>query len=152
MDMKLEAVVLPVSDVDRAKQFYTALGWRQDADFVADPDFRIVQLTSPGSPTSIQFGSGVSTAAPGSVQGLYLVVDDIPAARAELVGRGADVSEVYHEHGPVTAARFDATAPPGRAPGPDPEGRSYSFFASFNDPDGSGWLLQEITSRLPGRE
>jgi catechol 2,3-dioxygenase-like lactoylglutathione lyase family enzyme len=152
MDMKLEVVVLPVSDVDRAKQFYKALGWREDADFVADDDFRIVQLTPPGSATSIQFGTGVSSAAPGSVQGLYLVVDDIATARAELVGRGTPVSEVYHEQGPVTAARFDPAAPPGRLPGPDPEGSSYSSFASFSDPDGNGWLLQEITSRLPGRE
>jgi len=152
MDLKLEAVVLPVSDVDRAKQFYKALGWREDADFVAEDDFRIVQLTPPGSATSIQFGTGVTSAAPGSVQGIYLVVDDIAAARAELVERGVEVSEVYHEHGPVTRARFDAAAPPGRLPGPDPERRSYASFASFSDPDGNGWLLQEITSRLPGRE
>jgi catechol 2,3-dioxygenase-like lactoylglutathione lyase family enzyme len=152
MNLKLEAVVLPVSDVDRTKQFYKALGWREDADFVADDDFRIVQLTPPGSTASIQFGTGLTSAAPGSVQSLYLVVDDLASARAELVERGADVSEIFHEHGPVTRSRFDASAPPGRIPGHDPEGRSYSSFASFSDPDGNGWLLQEITSRLPGRE
>ena len=152
MDMKLEAVVLPVSDVDRAKQFYKALGWREDADFVADDDFRIVQLTPPGSAVSIQFGKGLSSAVPGSVHNLYLVVEDIVGARAELVERGAHASEVFHERGPVTRARFDAAAPPGRLPGPDPEGTSYASFATFSDPDGNSWLLQEITSRLPGRE
>jgi catechol 2,3-dioxygenase-like lactoylglutathione lyase family enzyme len=152
MDMKLEAVVLPVSDVDRAKQFYTSLGWREDADFVADDDFRIVQLTPLGSAASIQFGSGVSSAAPGSAQSLYLVVEDVAAARADLLARGVGVSDVWHEQGPVTRARFDADAAPGRVAGPDPQGRSYSSFASFSDPDGNGWLLQEITSRLPGRE
>src|SRR5512140_3047006 len=120
MDMKLEAVVLPVSDVDRAKQFYKALGWREDADFVAGDDFRIVQLTPPGSAVSIQFGKGLTSAVPGSVHNLYLVVEDIVGARAELVERGAHVSEVFHERGPVTRARFDAAAPPGRLPGPDP--------------------------------
>jgi len=152
MDMKLEAVVVPVSDVDRTKQFYKALGWREDADFVADDDFRIVQITPPGSAASIQFGSGLTSAAPGSVQNLYLVVEDIAAARAELVERGADVGPVFHEQGPVTRARFDAAAPPGRLPGPDPDGASYSSFATFSDPDGNTWLLQQITSRLPGRE
>lgn len=151
MDMKLEAVVLPVTDVDKAKQFYLALGWRQDADFVAD-DFRIVQLTPPGSAASIQFGTGVTSGEPGSVQNLYLVVDDIAAARAELLERGADVGEIFHERGPATRSRFDADAPPGRLPGPDPQGATYSSFATFRDPDGNGWLLQEITSRLPGRE
>ena len=152
MQMKLEALVLPVSDVDRAKQFYKTLGWREDADFVGDDDFRIVQLTPPGSAASIQFGVGLTTAVPGSARGLYLVVDDVAAARAELVGRGVDVSDVFHERGPVTRARFDDGAPPGRLPGPDPEGGSYRSFASFSDPDGNGWLLQQITSRLPGRE
>jgi catechol 2,3-dioxygenase-like lactoylglutathione lyase family enzyme len=151
MDLKLEAVTIPVSDVDRAKQFYTALGWRQDADFAAG-DFRIVQLTPPGSATSIQFGAGVSAAAPGSAQTLYLVVDDIAAARSELLSRGADVSEIWHEQAPVTASRFDAAAPPGRVSGPHPDGGSYTTFASFADPDGNGWLLQEITTRAPGRE
>ncbi len=152
MDMKLEAVVLPVSDVDRAKQFYKGLGWREDADFAGDGDFRIVQLTPPGSAASIQFGIGLTSAAPGSARGLYLVVDDVAAARADLVDRGADVSEVFHERAPVTRARFDADAPPGRVAGPDPDGRSYTSFASFSDPDGNGWLLQQITTRLPGRE
>jgi len=151
MDMKLEAVVLPVSDVDRTKQFYKALGWREDADFVADDDFRIVQLTPPGSAASVQFGSGVSSAAPGCAQSLYLVVENVSAAHADLLARGVEVSDVWHEHGPVTRARFDASAAPGRVPGPDPEGRSYASFASFSDPDGNGWLLQEIKTRLPGR-
>jgi catechol 2,3-dioxygenase-like lactoylglutathione lyase family enzyme len=137
--------------VDRAKDFYTTLGWREDADFVGDDEFRIVQLTPPGSACSVQFGRGVTTAEPGSLWGLYLVVDDLEAARADLIERGAPVSEVFHEKAPVTAARFDAAAPGGRVPGPDPEGRSYSSFASFEDPDGNGWLLQEITTRLPGR-
>jgi catechol 2,3-dioxygenase-like lactoylglutathione lyase family enzyme len=152
MDMRLEAVVVPVSDLDRAKAFYTGLGWREDADFVAEDGFRIVQLTPPGSAASVQFASGITSAVPRSSQALYLVVDDIEAARTELAERGAEVSEVFHEHGPVTAARFDPAAPPGRVPGRDPEGRSYASFASFTDPDGNGWLLQEITSRLPGRE
>jgi catechol 2,3-dioxygenase-like lactoylglutathione lyase family enzyme len=151
MDLKLEAVVLPVTDVDRAKQFYRGLGWREDADFATD-GLRIVQFTPPGSAASIQFGTGVSRAEPGSVQNLYLVVDDLAAARAELVERGAAVSEIFHEAGPVTPSRFDPTASPGRLAGPDPGGASYSSFATFSDPDGNGWLLQEITSRLPGRE
>ena len=151
MDMKLEAVVLPVSDADRAKQFYVALGWREDADFSAEDGFRIVQLTPPGSPTSIQFGVGVSVGVPGSVQNLYLVVEDIAAARKELVARGAEVSEIFHEQGPVTRARFDAAGLPARLPGPDPDGATYASFATFSDPDGNGWLLQEITSRFPGR-
>jgi len=149
--MKLEALVLPVSDVDRAKHFYKALGWREDADFVADGDFRIVQFTPPGSAASIQFGTGMTSGPAGSARGLYLVVDDIAAARVEPAKRGAEVSEVYHEHGPVTRARFDASASPGRVPGPDPERRSYASFAAFSDPDGNGWVVQEITIRLPGR-
>jgi len=152
MDMKLEVVVLPVSDVDRAKQFYKALGWREDADFVGDDDFRIVQLTPPGSAASIQFGTGLNAAAPGSARNLYLVVEDLAAVRAELLARGADVGELWHEQGPVTASRFDASAAPGRVPGPDPDGGSYGSFASFTDPDGNGWLLQEVTTGLPGRE
>src|SRR5262245_27377406 len=141
VDFKLEVVVIPVSDVDRAKRFYQGLGWRLDADFPGAGDFRVVQLTPPGSPCSIHFGKGVTAAAPGSVQNLYLVVSDIEAARAELKGRGADVSESFHFTG------FGGK----RMPGPDPEGRSYSTFATFRDPDGNGWLLQEIKTRLPGR-
>jgi catechol 2,3-dioxygenase-like lactoylglutathione lyase family enzyme len=141
VDMKLEVIVIPVSDVDRAKRFYAGLGWRLDADFVVGDEFRVVQLTPPGSPCSIHFGKGVTPAVPGSARGLYLIVSDIEAARAELVERGVDVSEVFHRAGP------------GKPPqnGPDPERRSYSSFATFSDPDGNGWLLQEITVRLPGR-
>jgi catechol 2,3-dioxygenase-like lactoylglutathione lyase family enzyme len=144
--MKLEVVVLPVADVDRAKNFYNALGWREDADF-AHADFRVVQLTPPGSLCSIIFGSGVTTAAPGSAQGLHLVVTDIEAARAELAGRGVNVSEVFHDAGGV----FHHGGMQGRVHGPAPDHMSYSSFASFNDPDGNGWFLQEITTRLPGR-
>jgi catechol 2,3-dioxygenase-like lactoylglutathione lyase family enzyme len=140
VDLKLEVVVLPVSDVDRAKGFYASLGWRLDGDF-SGPDWRIVQMTPPGSPCSIQFGKGVTTAAPGSVQGTYLVVDDIDAARAALVKLGVEITEVFH---------FAAGRGP-RLSGPDPQGRSYSSFASFSDPDGNSWLLQEIKTRLPGR-
>jgi catechol 2,3-dioxygenase-like lactoylglutathione lyase family enzyme len=147
MDMRLEIVVLPVSDLDRAKQFYVGLGWRLDADFVVDDDFRVVQLTPPGSPCSIIFGTGVTDAAPGSAGGLYLVVDDIEAARAELVGHGAQVSDVFHDADGV----FHHAGTMARVPGPDPERRSYCSFASFSDPDGNGWLLQEVTTRLPGR-
>ena len=147
MDMKLEVVVVPVADVDRAKGFYEGLGWREDADFVGGPDFRVVQLTPPGSDCSVIFGSGLTTAAPGSADGLHLVVTDIEAARAELVAHGADASEVFHDTGGV----FQHAGTTGRAAGPDPDGRSYSSFVSFSDPDGNGWVLQEITSRLPGR-
>jgi catechol 2,3-dioxygenase-like lactoylglutathione lyase family enzyme len=147
-DMRLEVVVVPVSDVDRAKQFYeTALGFRLDADFPGPDNFRVVQLTPPGSLCSIIFGSGVTSAVPGSSQALMLVVYDIDAARARLVGRGVDVSEVFHDAGGV----FHHAGTDGRVSGPDPEGRSYSSFASFSDPDGNGWLLQEIKTRLPGR-
>ena len=140
-DMKLEVVVIPVSDVDRAKKFYGGLGWRLDGDFVVGDEFRGVQFTPPGSPSSIHFGKGITSATPGSANGIYLVVSDIEAARAELVGRGVDVSEVFHRAGP------------GKPPvsGRDPERRSYSSFATFKDPDGNEWLLQEITSRFPGR-
>jgi catechol 2,3-dioxygenase-like lactoylglutathione lyase family enzyme len=139
--MKLEVVVIAVSDVERAKRFYDGLGWRLDADFIIGDAFRVVQFTPPGSPCSIHFGTGITSAAPGSARGLYLVVSDIEAARAELVERGADVSEVFHRPGP------------GKPPvgGPDPERRSYASFATFSDPDGNSWLLQEITQRLPGR-
>ena len=140
VDLKLEVVVLPVSDIDRAKNFYASLGWRLDAD-VSGTDWRVVQLTPPGSPCSIQFGRGITTAAPGSVQGTFLVVDDLEAARAALIGRGADVTEVFH---------YAAGRGP-RVPGPDPNGASYFSYASFSDPDGNTWLLQEITTRLPGR-
>jgi catechol 2,3-dioxygenase-like lactoylglutathione lyase family enzyme len=145
--MRLEIVVLPVSDVDRAKEFYLGLGWRLDADFVVDDDFRVVQLTPPGSPCSIIFGTGVTDAAPGSACGLYLVVDDIEAARAELVGNGAQVTEIFHDADGV----FHHAGTTARVPGPDPERRSYCSFASFSDPDGNGWMLQEVTTRLPGR-
>ena len=147
MDMKLEVVVVPVADVDRAKAFYTGLGWRQDADFVGGPDFRVVQVTPPGSDCSVIFGSGLSAAPPGSADGLHLVVTDIEAARADLVAHGADASEVFHDTGGV----FHHAGTADRAPGPDPDRRSYSSFVSFSDPDGNGWVLQEITARLPGR-
>jgi len=137
--MKLEVVILPVSDVDRAKRFYEQLGWRLDADF-GGPSFRGVQMTPPGSAASIQFGTGLTALAPGALQNLYLVVSDIEAARAELAKRGAVVSEIFH--------RTPGTAP---LPGLDPERRSYASFATFKDPDGNGWLLQEIKQRLPGR-
>ena len=147
VETKLEVVVLPVSDVDRAKHFYAGLGWRLDADFTSGPDFRVVQPTPPGSPCSIIFGTGVTTAAPGSVQGLMLVVDDIDAARNELARHGVDVSAVFHDEGGV----FHHAGTKGRAPGPDPERRSYRTWASFRDPDGNGWMLQEVKTRLPGR-
>ena len=139
VDMKLEVVTLPVADVDRAKDFYVGLGWRLDADIVRGENFRAVQLTPPHSACSIAFGNGLTTAEPGSAQRLLLVVDDINAAREELISHGAEVSEVFHLEG-------------GRVPGPDPQGRSYQTFAAFSDPDGNGWQLQEITTRLPGRE
>ena len=140
MDMKLEVVVVPVSDVDRAKSFYEQLGWRLDADFRNGSEFRGVQFTPPGSAASIHFGKGVTTLAPGTLQNLYLVVSDIEAARADLARRGVAVSEIFHRA-------------PGAEPGPglDPERRSYASFATFRDPDGNGWLLQEIRQRLPGR-
>jgi catechol 2,3-dioxygenase-like lactoylglutathione lyase family enzyme len=147
MDLKLEVVILPVSDVDRAKEFYTGLGWREDADIVGGKDFRIVQLTPPGSACSVSFGIGVTPMTPGTQQGLLLVTEDIEAARTELVKCGAQVSEVFH--GP--AGRFHPEAPGVRLPGRDPEGRSYQSHAVFSDPDGNGWVLQEITQRLPGR-
>jgi catechol 2,3-dioxygenase-like lactoylglutathione lyase family enzyme len=145
--MKLEIVVLPVSDVDRAKQFYEALGWRLDADVTTDPDFRVIQLTPPGSAASIIFGTGITAAAPGSIESVYLIVTDIDAARDELIGKGADVSEVFHDAGGV----FHHAGTTARVSGPDPQRRSYSSFAAFSDPDGNRWVLQEITQRLPGR-
>jgi catechol 2,3-dioxygenase-like lactoylglutathione lyase family enzyme len=147
VDLKLEVVVLPVSDVDRAKRFYESLGWRLDADVNNGNDWHLVQMTPPGSPCSVMFGKGFTTAAPGSVQGTFLVVDDVEAARAQLVGHGVDVSEVFHFDSNVL--RVAGTK--GRLPGPDPEGRSYFSFASFSDPDGNSWLLQAVKSRLPGR-
>src|SRR5918994_698112 len=140
VDMRLEVVVIPVSDVDRAKRFYGDLGWRLDADFVVDDGFRGVQFTPPGSSCSIHFGTGITSAVPGSARGLYLVVPDIEAARAELVDRGVDIGEVFHRavgEGPLS--------------GPDPARRSYHSYATFSDPDGNSWLLQEVTVRLPGR-
>jgi len=149
VDMKLEVVVIPVSDVDRAKEFYGGLGWRLDADRAAGDSFRIVQLTPPGSECSVQFGTGITSAAPGSAQDLYLIVSDIGAARAELVARGAEVSEVFHEG--VPGARFHHGGANGRVSGPAPDDASYGSFVAFSDPDGNGWLFQEVTTRLPGR-
>jgi len=145
-DLKLEVVVIPVSDVDRAKRFYEGLGWRLDADFASGDDWRLVQMTPPGSPCSVMFGKGFTAAAPGSAQGTFLVVDDLDAARTQLIGRGAEVSEMFHFEGDLLNARTK-----GHTPGRDPQGRSYFSFASFNDPDGNGWLLQEVTTRFPGR-
>jgi catechol 2,3-dioxygenase-like lactoylglutathione lyase family enzyme len=140
VDLKLEVVVIPVSEVDRAKRFYGSLGWRLDADILRGKDVRLVQFTPPGSLCSVQFGAGVTPAVPGSAQGLYLVVSDIGAARAELLHRGVKVSDLFHR-GPGAD----------RLSGPDPQRQSYASFASFSDPDGNGWLLQEVTTRLPGR-
>ncbi len=139
-EIKLEVVVIPVSDVDRAKAFYQGLGWREDIDLATDETFRVVQFTPPGSACSIHIGTGLTPAAPGSAQNMYLIVSDVEEARAELVERGVDVSDVFH-------------AAPGQEPGsgPDPERTSYSSFASFTDPDDNSWRLQEITERLPGR-
>jgi catechol 2,3-dioxygenase-like lactoylglutathione lyase family enzyme len=145
--MKLEVVVVPVSDVDRAKRFYESMGWRLDADFATGEDFRVVQFTPPGSECSIIFGTGVTSAVPGAVQDLQLTVFDVEAARAELVGRGVDVSEPFHDVGGV----FHHAGTEGRAPGPDPKRSDYGSFASFSDPDGNGWLLQEVKTRAPGR-
>jgi len=152
VDFKLEIVVIPVADVDRAKAFYARLGWRSDADFGAGDDFRVIQFTPPGSGCSVIFGKNVTAAAPGSTQGLYLIVSDIAAARADLLARGVDVSEPFH----ATGASHSGSDEPyilgtRRVGGADPEHRSYRSFASFRDPDGNGWLLQEITGRLPGR-
>ena len=147
MDQKLEVVIIPVSDVDRAKEFYAGLGWRLDADVPFDNGFRLVQFTPPGSGCSIQFGTNVTSAAPGSAQGLYLTVSDIQAARDDLVARGAEASEVFHEGTP--GARFQHAGPDGRVSGPAP--KSYGSFVSLSDPDGNSWLFQEVTTRLPGR-
>jgi catechol 2,3-dioxygenase-like lactoylglutathione lyase family enzyme len=149
VDLKLEVVVIPVSEVDGAKEFYGRLGWRLDADFVFDNGFRVVQFTPPGSPCSVQFGAKATPAAPGSASGLYLIVSDIEAARDELAARGVEVSEVFYPGTP--GAQFQPDDTNGRVNGPAPDHASYSSFATFSDPDGNGWLLQEITTRLPGR-
>lgn len=152
VDMKFEIVVIPVSDVDRAKEFYERLGWRLDADYDNGKDFRVIQFTPPGSGCSVIFGTNVTAAAPGSARGLYLIVSDIEAAHKELLGRGIQISQVFHDAGGVYAGS-DEPYLFGRlrVSGPDPEHRSYRSFASFHDPDGNGWLFQEITTRLPGR-
>ncbi|MFP3550513.1 VOC family protein [Paraburkholderia sp. SIMBA_049] len=147
VDMKLEVVVIPVADVDRAKQFYTQLGWRLDIDLVKDDQFRVVHFTPPGSHCSVLFGKGVTTEEPGSVQGLHLIVSDVEAAHAELVERGVEVSEVFHDVGGV----FHHAGEEGRLSGPHPSRATYGSFASFSDPDGNGWVFQEVTTRLPGR-
>jgi catechol 2,3-dioxygenase-like lactoylglutathione lyase family enzyme len=152
VDMKFEVVVIPVSDVDRAKEFYARLGWRLDADYDSGNDYRVIQFTPPGSGCSVIFGKNVTAAAPGSAQGLYLIVSDVEAARNELVARGVDATEVFHD----AAGVYAGTDQPYlfgrlRVSGRDPEHRSYRSFVSFSDPDGNGWLLQEVTTRLPGR-
>jgi catechol 2,3-dioxygenase-like lactoylglutathione lyase family enzyme len=147
VSLRLEVVVLPVADVDRAKSFYAGLGWREDADLTVTEDYRVVQYTPPGSPTSVIFGSGVTTTAPGSVRDLMLIVSDIEAARDELTRRGAAVSDVWHDATGV----FHHAGIASRVPGRGPNGGSYGSWASFADPDGNGWLLQEVTERLPGR-
>jgi catechol 2,3-dioxygenase-like lactoylglutathione lyase family enzyme len=147
LEMRLEVVVVPVSDVDRAKRFYQALGWRQDADFTSGEGFRVVQMTPAGSECSVIFGAGITSAQPGSADSLVLVVYDIDVTRNDLAGRGVEVSEVFHDVGGV----FHHAGAEARAVGPDPQGRSYASWASFSDPDGNGWLLQEIKTRLPDR-
>jgi catechol 2,3-dioxygenase-like lactoylglutathione lyase family enzyme len=148
VDLKIEVAVIPVSDVDRAKEFYGGLGWRLDADVAPSEDFRLIQLTPRGSGCSIQFGTNLTSATPGSAQGLYLIASDIQAVRDELLASGVDVSEVFHEGTP--GARF-AHARDGRVSGPAPDHVSYRSFVSFSDPDGNGWVVQEVTTRLPGR-
>jgi catechol 2,3-dioxygenase-like lactoylglutathione lyase family enzyme len=149
--MKLEIVVIPVSDVARAKEFYAGLGWRLDADFDNGTDFRVIQFTPPGSGCSVIFGKNVTAAPPGSAQGLYLIVSDIEAARAELIGRGVKVSEVFHNEGVYAGPDEPYLFGRLRVSGPDPNHGSYRSFASFSDPDGNGWLFQELTTRLAGR-
>ncbi len=149
VDLKLEVVVIPVADADRSKAFYAGLGWRLDADFSFDNGFRVVQFTPPGSPCSIQFGTKITAATPGSAHGLYLILSDIDAGRTQLVERGAEVSEVFHAGAAGAQLQPDDTSD--RVNGPDPNHRSYNTFATFEDPDGNGWLLQEVTNRLPGR-
>ena len=145
----MRAVVIPVSDVDRAKQFYARLGWRLDADFRFDNGFRVVQFTPPGSACSVQFGTDITSAAPGSAHGLYLIVSDIGAAHAELVARGVEISDVFHAGTPGAQFQSDGTA--GRVSGPAPDHASYGSYATFGDPDGNSWVVQEVTTRLPGR-
>jgi len=149
VDMNFEVVVIPVSDVDRAKNFYRRLGWRLDADVARGEEFRLIQFTPPGSGCSIQFGTNLTSAAPGSARGLYLVVSDIGAARDELIAHGVEVSETFHEG--AAGGRFHPAGADDRVSGPAPDHKSYGSFASFSDPDGNGWLLQEVTVRLPGR-
>jgi catechol 2,3-dioxygenase-like lactoylglutathione lyase family enzyme len=149
VDMKFEAVVIPVSNVDRAKEFYTKLGWRLDADFAFESGFRVVQFTPPGSGCSVQFGTKITSATPGSAQGLYLVVSDIEAAQTQLLADGVEVSGVFHAG--VPGAQFQPIGVSGRVDGPAPDHPSYGSFATFGDPDGNTWLLQEVTRRLPGR-
>jgi len=151
LDMKLEVIVVPVSDVDRAKEFYGSLGWRFDAEFADGDDYRVIQFTPPGSGSSVIFGKNVTDAAPGSAQGLYLIVADIEAAREELRSRGVDISEVFHGGDVYSGSDEPYLFGRVRVGGPDPERRSYRSYASFRDPDGNGWLLQEVTARLPGR-
>jgi len=148
VDMKFEVVVIPVADVDRSKAFYTKLAWRLDADFPFDNGFRVVQFTPPGSGCSVQFGTKMTSAVPGSAQGLYLIVSDVAAARKDLVAHGIEVSEVFHPETPGAQFRIDGS---GRISGPAPEHATYGSFATFRDPDGNGWLFQEVTTRLPGR-
>src|SRR4051794_4273663 len=148
-DLKLEAIVIPVSDVNRAKDFYAGLGWRPDADFAFDNGFRVVQFNPPGSPASVQFGTGITTAQPGSAQGMYLVVSDVQAAHDQIEARGVEISEVFHPAEP--GAQFLPGSGSGRVTGRDEAGSSYGSFATFADPDGNTWLLQEVTTRLPGR-
>ncbi len=148
VDMKFEVVVIPVAEAGRSKEFYTKLGWRLDADFPFDNGFRIVQFTPPGSGCSVQFGTKITSVAPGSAQGLYLIVSDAEAARKDLVARGIEVSKVFHAGTPGAQFQIDGS---GRISGPAPEHATYSSFATFRDPDGNGWLFQEVTTRLPGR-
>jgi catechol 2,3-dioxygenase-like lactoylglutathione lyase family enzyme len=149
VDMKLEVVVIPVSDVDRAKEFYGSLGWRLDADFPFDNGFRVVQFTPPGSGCSVQFGTNMTSAAPGSAQGNYLIVSDAATAREDLIGHGVEASEVFYPE--VPGAQFQTEDNSGRVNGAAPDHASYSSFVTFSDPDGNGWLIQEVTTRLPGR-
>ena len=157
MDLKLEMIVLPVSDIDRTKAFYEAVGFRLDVDYTASDDFRVVHFTPPGSECSIILGKGVTSAAPGSAQGLYLVVPDVEAARAELVGRGVEVGEVFHDAGGVFHHGHDGggvsygAGGDGRVGGPHPDRADYGSYATFSDPDGNGWVLQEVRKRAPGR-
>jgi len=149
VDLKFEVVVIPVADADRSKEFYAGLGWRLDADFSFDNGFRVVQFTPPGSLCSVQFGTKITGAPPGSAHGLYLIVSDIQAGREDLMHRGAKVSEVFHSGAPGAQLNPEGTSD--RVGGPDPDHRSYNSFATFEDPDGNSWLLQEVTDRLPGR-